>query len=106
MIGYLDAGSASMLILLPVLVLGIWIGSGLIGRAIGKSKGLGTAGFWLGFGLGFIGWIIVATMQPPGPQYMYVQTGPAPGAFCTMCGQPTAPGARFCGGCGGPVSQK
>ena len=106
MIGYLDAGSASMLIFLPVLLIGLWIGSGFIGRAIGKPKGLGTAGFWLGFGLGFIGWIIVATMPPRVPQYMYLQPGIIPGAFCTMCGQPTAPSARFCGGCGGPVGQK
>ncbi len=106
MTGYLDAGRASMLILLPVLVVGLWIGSGFIGRAIGKPKGLGTAGFWLGFGLGFIGWIIVATMQPPTQGYVFVQPGPVPSAFCTTCGQPTAPGARFCGGCGSPLAAK
>ncbi len=33
------------------------------GYAIGSNKGRGTEGFWLGFLLGFIGWIIVAVME-------------------------------------------
>jgi hypothetical protein len=37
---------------------------GLIGFAIGNGKGRGAAGFWLGMFLGWIGWIIVATMRP------------------------------------------
>ena len=51
----------------PGAVLGIFIFfavvSGLIGLAIGSGKGRGAAGFWLGFFLGAIGWIIVAVMQ-------------------------------------------
>jgi hypothetical protein len=37
---------------------------GLIGSAIGRGKGRATEGFWLGALLGFIGWIIVAVMEP------------------------------------------
>jgi uncharacterized membrane protein YeaQ/YmgE (transglycosylase-associated protein family) len=35
---------------------------GFLGRSIGKSKGRGTEGWWLGFVLGFIGLIIVACL--------------------------------------------
>lgn len=35
---------------------------GFIGHSIGSSKGRGTSGFWLGFFLGIIGWIIVACL--------------------------------------------
>jgi hypothetical protein len=37
---------------------------GVIGFEIGYGKGLGTTGFWLGGLLGFIGWIVVAVMEP------------------------------------------
>ena len=37
---------------------------GAFGYAIGDGRGRGTTGFWLGFCLGFIGWIIVALMGP------------------------------------------
>ena len=36
---------------------------GLVGLAIGSGKGRKAAGFWFGFFLGFIGWIVVAVMQ-------------------------------------------
>src|SRR5690349_15324810 len=42
-----------------------WVIFGLIGAAIGSSKGLGCAGFLLGVLLGPIGLIIVAVMQGP-----------------------------------------
>ncbi len=35
-----------------------------IGWIIGHAKGRDWAGFWLGLGLGVIGWIIVAVLQP------------------------------------------
>jgi hypothetical protein len=35
---------------------------GFLGRSIGKGKGRGTAGWWLGFVLGFIGLVIVACL--------------------------------------------
>ena len=44
-------------------VLWFFLGGG-VGYAIGNSKGQGTAGFLLGLLLGFIGWIIVAVMEP------------------------------------------
>jgi len=40
------------------------LAGGGIGYAIGQSKGLGGTGFILGLLLGFIGWIIVAVMEP------------------------------------------
>jgi hypothetical protein len=48
-----------------VIVLLFWCGiGGLIGWAIGNGRDRAVEGFWLGFSLGFIGWIIVALMQP------------------------------------------
>jgi uncharacterized membrane protein (UPF0136 family) len=48
-----------------IIVLLVWAGvGGLIGYAIGNSKGRGTEGFWLGFLLGIIGWIIEAFQKP------------------------------------------
>jgi hypothetical protein len=32
------------------------------------------------------------------------QAGPAPRRFCSKCGSPLAPEARFCPGCGSAVS--
>src|SRR5271154_4265386 len=48
-----------------ILALILWcvVGGG-VGAAIGNSKGRGVEGLWLGFFLGWIGWIIVAVMQP------------------------------------------
>ena len=37
---------------------------GLIGQAIGKKKGRGSDGFWLGLILGVIGLVCVALMKP------------------------------------------
>lgn len=37
---------------------------GFIGHLIGRSKGRGVAGFWLGCGLSWIGWIITAPLAP------------------------------------------
>ena len=49
---------------LVVFLICLVILSGLIGAAIGVGKGRGMTGFWLGLLLGFIGWIIVAVMEP------------------------------------------
>lgn len=38
--------------------------NGGIGYLIAKGKGRGVAGFWWGFFLGIIGWIIAATLEP------------------------------------------
>lgn len=48
-----------------ILILVVWcLVGGLVGYAIGNSRGRGTAGFWLGFLFGWVGWIIVAVLQP------------------------------------------
>jgi hypothetical protein len=46
-----------------VVVIWIIVGGG-VGIAIGLSKGRATLGFFLGALLGFIGWIIVAVLEP------------------------------------------
>jgi hypothetical protein len=46
----------------------IWLvvatGFGFAGWGVGKGKGRATAGWWLGFLLGFIGLVIIACMSP------------------------------------------
>jgi hypothetical protein len=97
-----------------VVVLLIWAGiGGLIGYAIGNSKGRGTEGFWLGFFLGIIGWIIEAFQKPTGEVaarqealatvvdaqarevQMRDQLRPCP--FCAELIQPAAKVCRYCG---------
>jgi hypothetical protein len=46
-------------ILIPLVVV---VGLGVAGWGIGKDKGRPVAGFWLGFGLGVIGLIIIALL--------------------------------------------
>lgn len=36
----------------------------LVGWLIGRGKGRGCAGFWCGFCLGWLGWIIAACLRP------------------------------------------
>ena len=48
-------------LILIIVVFGI---NGGIGYLIAKGKGRGTAGFWWGFFLGIIGWIIAACLEP------------------------------------------
>lgn len=65
MVAYLDAARGSLIVslVLAVVVVSCGIGGG-VGFLIGKGKGRGAMGFWLGALLGFIGWIIVAVMEP------------------------------------------
>ncbi len=56
-----DSGAAAAVLIILLLWLGV---GGGVGYLIGKSKGQAGAGFALGFFLGFIGWIIVAVMEP------------------------------------------
>ena len=48
-------------LILVIVVFGI---NGGIGYLIAKGKGRGTAGFWWGFFLGIIGWIVAAMLEP------------------------------------------
>lgn len=63
MVAYLDTVGPAELSYLLVVIGSMGI-SGLIGWAIGNGKGRAASGFWLGALLGFIGWIIVGTMDP------------------------------------------
>jgi MFS family permease len=51
-------GGGSVIIVIALIV------GGAVGWAIGNHKGRPVAGFWLGFLLGVIGWIIAACMKP------------------------------------------
>jgi|GEM_PF-2425024 len=99
-----------------VLVLVFWAGvGGLIGYAIGNDKGRGGEGFWLGFLLGFIGWIIVGVMSPT-PEREAQRAGAIAAAVahagaskreggrpCPWCAETIKPAARVCRYCGRDV---
>ncbi len=96
--------------------LGVGALFGWVGYSTGKNKGLGTAGFFLGFFLGIIGIIIVSFMQgnptpilrrrslhrpipgrgrsaPPAPASA---KGLVPCPYCAELIQPAARICRFC----------
>lgn len=98
----------------------VWFGiGGGIGAAIGSSKGRGGTGFVLGVLLGFIGWIIVAVMEPtvenrlrsssellqamqasqPNQSFRDTPTDRA----CPWCAELIKPAARVCRFCGRDV---
>lgn len=60
---------------------------GLIGMWIGRLKGNASKGFWLGFLLGPLGWIIAILL-------------PQDGERCPACGGVIVHGARKCCHCG------
>jgi uncharacterized membrane protein YfcA len=77
-----------------VAVLLVWSAIGaLVGYLIGKWKGRGTLGLWLGLLLGVIGWIIVAVL--PDSQRV---TGPS--RRCPFCAEVVQPAAVVCKHCG------
>ena len=95
----------------------VWAGvGGLIGYAIGNSKGRGAEGFWLGLLLGIIGWIVVAFMAPSDAvtseraAIATVIQGQAQDREergrmrpCPWCAEPIRPEARVCRFCGRDV---
>jgi hypothetical protein len=76
---------------LLLIVGAIWVVVGaLVGYLIGKSKGRGTAGLWLGLLLGPIGWLCAALM---GDSERFARRCP----FCAEAVQPAAVVCRYCG---------
>ena len=77
---------------LEIIVVGlIWVLSGIIGKYCGKPRGNGRAGFWFGFLLGPIGWIIAAVL-------------PETGRKCPACKGVVKEGATRCCHCGEHLS--
>ena len=110
---YVETSTGSV-VLLYIL---IWFGvGGGIGAAIGSSKGRATLGFFLGLFLGFIGWIIVAVMEPSAeqrlirtselaqvlqnPQINQQRTKVAADRACPWCAEFIKPAAIVCRFCG------
>ena len=78
--GLFDSPS-EMGVLLVAWIPGAILG-GVIGYLLGRNKGLGTAGFWLGALLGCIGWLIVVLLKP---------ASASPGAVPTLAGSAGGP---------------
>jgi membrane protease subunit (stomatin/prohibitin family) len=85
-------------------------GQAMRDAASNPSGGAAATGVGVGAGMA-MGWQMAGAMQqpPPGyqqaPQGYQTQTAPPPpappaGAPCPKCGQPNAPGTKFCGNCG------
>src|SRR5437016_2243615 len=88
--------------------------AGLIGMAIGSTKGSPGAGFFIGFLLGPIGWVIIAFCPDSRPKCPLCKGTTVPGAIkCKNCGSsiPRCPGcnkiiganAAMCKNCGRPL---
>lgn len=77
----------------------VWVVMAIIGAMIGSSKGMGSAGFFLGLLLGPIGWIIVAVLQPSTAtaDRVAVGEGRRPCPHCAEFIRPEANVCRFCG---------
>lgn len=81
-------GSTVAMYLVSYLLVG-----GIIGYFIGKSKNRTSAGFWFGFFLGIIGWVIVLV-------------GPDLNVKCPQCKGNVVKGAAKCKNCGSDLELK
>ena len=79
---------------------------GALGLAVGRTRGRGTAGFWLGFLLGPLG-IVIVLLLPAAISATPSGSAPAPtrpGILCGMCGRRVPFGSSACPDCGTAVS--
>jgi hypothetical protein len=80
---------------------------GLVGYLVGKAKNNGSAGFWFGFFLSAVGWIIAALL----PDNRYKKAGINRYAYgygckiCQFCGAKIPRGQDKCPDCGEAVAK-
>jgi hypothetical protein len=96
-----------------------WLVSAFIGALIGGTKGKAGAGFWCGFFLGPIGWIIAALLQPTteveaarqgAVQAAMRPVNATPIAYratepCPSCGRMVGENQNFCAFCAAPLAR-
>ena len=69
--------------------IGVGLFGGIIGWAIGQRRERGAAGFWVGFVLGPIGWVIACFLEDGRPKCRQCLGSVPRGAVrCMHCGQP------------------
>ena len=95
---------------------------GVVGNVVGSFRGRGTAGFWLGFLFGPVGWcvtLLLEDLRPKCPKckgaliagatrcahcgYDLVQAERLRSRACSFCGALMRPGAKRCPSCGNPL---
>jgi len=57
-----SATNSTASIVAALIIIALLAFNGIVGYLIGNTKGRGTLGFWLGFLISIIGWIIVAVL--------------------------------------------